>query len=59
MGAAVSIISEQGLRKILPDAEIKATNIHVRKNSLAGSDPSYSQVWRPEQEIDPLCDEGR
>jgi hypothetical protein len=29
-GAAVSILSEQGLRKILPDAEIKATNVKLR-----------------------------
>ena len=29
-GAAVSIISEQRLKKILPDAEIKATNIKLR-----------------------------
>ena len=29
-GAAVSIISEQGLRKILPDAEIKATIVKLR-----------------------------
>lgn len=29
-GVAVSIILEQGLRKILPDAEINATNVKLR-----------------------------
>lgn len=29
-GAAVSIISEQRLKKVLPDAEIKATNVKLR-----------------------------
>ncbi len=33
-GAAVSVISEQGLRKILPDAEIKATNVKLRTFTL-------------------------
>ena len=41
-GAAVWTISEQTLKNVLPNAEIKATN--VKLNSLAGSDTGYSDV---------------
>ena len=30
-------------------------DIYCRENSLAGSDTSYGQVWRAEQENDSLC----
>ena len=37
----------------------KIEDVHVRKNPPARSDTSCCKVWRAEQEIDPLCDEGR